>query len=132
MRESLKDCPFCGCDAIASEWSVACSWCPAQVSHEERYKARDLWNRRVTDDATIESLAGKALNEIETSIQRAQHMLSDLCRGRQRWTMSIPARPTDDPDLVIGDALRSADWLLSLVRLALVDIAERKLADSAK
>src|SRR5690606_22825000 len=30
-----------------------------------------------------------------------------LCAGERRWTMSVPARPNDDPDLVIGDGLNA-------------------------
>lgn len=45
-------------------------------------------------------------------------MISDLCNRRRRWTMSIPARPDHDPDLVIGDGLtagREAEDLLEKV-----------------
>jgi hypothetical protein len=43
-------------------------------------------------------------------IDRAMNMVGDLCKpkgseGSRNWTMSIPARPDYDPDLVIADGL---------------------------
>lgn len=35
------------------------------------------------------------------NLLRAREMVGDLCSGKQRWVMSIPARPEHDPDLVI-------------------------------
>lgn len=42
-----------------------------------------------------------------TSYHAAQAVINDLCQGRARWTMSIPARPNEDQDLVLGNALRT-------------------------
>lgn len=46
-------------------------------------------------------------------IEKARTVVSDLCHGRRRWTMSVPARPDDDPDLVIAGALDDAHRILS-------------------
>lgn len=40
-------------------------------------------------------------------LEKASQMLSDLCHGRRRWEMRVPVDP-DDPDVVIGEALRYA------------------------
>ncbi|HEY9476249.1 MAG TPA: hypothetical protein VIS06_20655 [Mycobacteriales bacterium] len=39
--------------------------------------------------------------------------VSDLCRGIRQWSMSIPARPGRDSDLVITDALEDIPRLLA-------------------
>lgn len=55
-----------------------------------------------TDEQIVEALA---------LISKAKDEVSELCGGK-RWTMSIPARPQDDSDLVIADALaKSRDAL---------------------
>jgi hypothetical protein len=41
-------------------------------------------------------------------LDRADAMVSALCNGDRRWTMSIPAEPERDSDLVIGAALHAA------------------------
>lgn len=46
-------------------------------------------------------------------IKKAQETISALCDGRIRWTMSVPARPDSDPDLVISDALQAAKEALT-------------------
>lgn len=44
---------------------------------------------------------------IDPSIEAdATEHLSDLCHGRKRWRMCIPARP-EDSDLIFGRALRT-------------------------
>lgn len=35
----------------------------------------------------------------------ARRIINELCQKQRGWTMSIPPRPDDDPDLVISDAL---------------------------
>lgn len=45
-------------------------------------------------------------------IAKALLVVAQLCDGTKRWTMSVPARPDSDPDLVLSDALREADTLL--------------------
>lgn len=50
------------------------------------------------------------LSELREKIERADQMVDALCQPRytpnaREWTMSIPARPDHDPDLVIGAGL---------------------------
>ena len=49
-----------------------------------------------------------ALEEIDKAIAKVKA----LCSGHERWIMSVPARPDDDPDLVIGGALWAAKNIL--------------------
>ena len=46
--------------------------------------------------------------EALAAISGAMVVVDDLCQGRRKWTMSIPARPDHDPDLIIMEALRKA------------------------
>lgn len=46
--------------------------------------------------------------EVVESLEKAHDMVSDLCDGKRKWMMSIPAQPDHDPDLVIGLALHKA------------------------
>ena len=60
------------------------------------------------------------LQEAEVQIQRAQGMVSALCKprgseGAREWVMRIPAQP-DDPDLVIDAGLRGKEKLIAEVR----------------
>jgi 3-deoxy-D-arabino-heptulosonate 7-phosphate (DAHP) synthase len=72
------------------------------------------------------------LQEAEAQIQKAQEMVSALCKprgteGTREWIMSIPAQPDHDPDLVIGAGLRGKQKLVDEVRrlkLELADAAE--------
>ena len=45
---------------------------------------------------------------VQESITRAIKVVDELCHGKRRWTMSIPARPDEDPGLVISIALSKA------------------------
>lgn len=49
-------------------------------------------------------------------IERAKDVVIALCAGRQRWTMSVPAEPDRDPDLIIMAALDAGTR--ALARLA--------------
>ena len=55
--------------------------------------------------------------EALTAIDAAMAMVDDLCQGRKKWIMSIPARPTVDPDLVIMAALVKAKVFVESVSL---------------
>jgi hypothetical protein len=49
------------------------------------------------------------------AIEKAEQEVFDLCSGKHRWTMRVPAEPDRDSDLVIGGALRmAADYIKSL------------------
>lgn len=61
-------------------------------------------NVSLEDPVTAES----AIHQID----RASDIVSELCSGKRRWTMSVPARPDDDPDLAIGAALRASRRLI--------------------
>jgi len=52
------------------------------------------------------------LLQIKEHLTAAHQMVSDLCQGNRRWTMSVPARFGYDPDLVIDHALVDADKML--------------------
>jgi hypothetical protein len=54
--------------------------------------------------------------EIIRKIDKADAVVHALCVGTQRWTMSVPARPDEDPDLVIHDALSAARSVLARSR----------------
>ena len=55
--------------------------------------------------------------EAITAIDAAMAMVNDLCQGRKKWIMSIPARPDVDPDLVITTALVKAKAFVENVSL---------------
>lgn len=41
-------------------------------------------------------------------IEKAGEVVLELCSGKRKWLMSIPADPKRDCDLIISDALRAA------------------------
>lgn len=45
--------------------------------------------------------------------EAAMQMISDLCNGRRKWLMSIPAQPNSDPDLVIAASLADVPKLVA-------------------
>ena len=49
----------------------------------------------------------------EERVQRGRRVIDDLCQGRLRWEMRVPAEPDHDPDLILTDALNVADELLA-------------------
>jgi hypothetical protein len=55
------------------------------------------------------------MEEIIKHIKAAHEVVSDLCHNKLQWIMHIPADPKRDPDLIIGQALRDADLLLSRI-----------------
>lgn len=61
-----------------------------------------------------------ALEEIDKAIAKVKA----LCSGHERWIMSVPARPDDDPDLVIGGALWAAK---NILKEALAEHAMREV-----
>ena len=65
---------------------------------------------------------GEEMAKLIALIDKAHDKVVALCHG-ERWTMHIPAQPDSDPDLVIGEALRSAKKAL---------IAARPQPESAK
>jgi len=64
--------------------------------------------------------AGLDLDSIMEQVDAAQDMVRRLCLRRddpekREWIMSIPARPSHDPDLVIGAALNAIPALVAEV-----------------
>ncbi len=64
-------------------------------------------------------------------IEKAHNVVSDLCKGKAEWRMSVPAKPDSDPDLVIGAALRAAKIDISAAIPAMAAM-ENTIADSAE
>lgn len=44
-------------------------------------------------------------------IKKARQVVNDLCQGRKKWVMQIPANRNEDPDLIISDALSEFEAL---------------------
>ena len=80
--------------ATAYEWD--CPSCGERISTFTRPPA--------IDGPTRESALSK--------IARAEQAVDDLCSGKLRWEMRVPAEPDHDPDLIISDALRAARLLI--------------------
>jgi len=47
------------------------------------------------------------------SIDRAEQEVHDLCSGKRRWTMTVPAEPDRDSDLLMIDAFDKARAILA-------------------
>ena len=62
---------------------------------------------------------------VEVLIERAHNVVSELCEGKRSWTMSVPARPEEDPDLVITAALRAAKDALATAETRIRQDKER-------
>lgn len=63
----------------------------------------------------VRALTADTLEAALTAIKRAESAVADLCSGRLRWEMRVPAEPDHDPDLIISDALgKAADALAAL------------------
>ena len=61
----------------------------------------------MTRNTERESEAWRAMKEMSdlAALERAEQAVSDLCAGRLRWEMRVPADASHDPDLIIGEAL---------------------------
>lgn len=60
-----------------------------------------------------------SLTEIETRTNNANDEIDSLCAGTRRWTMSIPAKPATDSDLVISASLEDVPALTVALRAVL-------------
>lgn len=60
-----------------------------------------------------------------TLIERAEQVVNELCEGERRWTLSVPARPDHDPDLIIASGLHAAKKEIDALRarLAALEVA---------
>jgi hypothetical protein len=54
----------------------------------------------------------KDIKDVLEGIDKARDIVSAISQGKQRWTMSVPARVDSDPDLVISHALTVARTML--------------------
>lgn len=59
---------------------------------------------------------------LRARLEAAERMVNDLCSGKERWTMRVPADPDRDSDLVISGALGAIHALLALSDAAEQDI----------
>src|SRR5690606_29799258 len=110
------------CDRCAgkpdAECRVLCFQCWTDyVPHVEERRVRAAPERAESERRDV---FGRAIDmSVEALRQRnekAHEMVTALCKprgteGSREWIMSIPARPDDDPDLVIGQALNDAKRL---------------------
>lgn len=73
-------------------------------------------------DTTSQTEADRAttieLRSVATRLKAARKMIRDLCRRRddperRDWTLSIPAQPFYDPDIVISDSLNDIPRLVA-------------------
>ena len=51
------------------------------------------------------TMTKEELEEKKEKIEKCLQMISELNNGKKKWTMSVPARPESDPDLVISTGL---------------------------
>lgn len=51
--------------------------------------------------------------DVLKKIDKALATVADLCEGKIKWTMHVPAEHDRDPDLVIADALMTAKSLIA-------------------
>ena len=70
------------------------------------------------------------MNDVLQMIRRAEKVLDELCEGKREWTMSVPARPDHDPDLIVGEALYRAR--LEIERLRNMEDASREVIRALK
>jgi len=49
------------------------------------------------------------MTKVKTLIKKAHDVVTELCNGKRRWTMNVPARYDEDPDLIITAALTAAE-----------------------
>ena len=66
-----------------------------------------------------EEMSDTPRTDVAGKIAAAKSIVHELCQRQRSWTMSIPARPDYDPDLVIMDALEAAERELSDLRAKL-------------
>ena len=67
------------------------------------------------NEGIIEEAKGLRETALE-SISKAHRVVEELCIGKRRWTMSVPADEENDSDLVITKALMDAKAALAKVK----------------
>lgn len=63
------------------------------------------------------------LEAVKARKLKAENLIRDLCRGEQRWRMSIPVKETDS-DVVMQVALNDVSALIAALEAAQARIAE--------
>ena len=48
------------------------------------------------------------MDDLRERLEAALQLVHDLAQGKRSWTLSVPARPDYDPDLVLSSTLRDA------------------------
>jgi len=72
------------------------------------------------------------LAEVRARVERAHQEIGDICQGRRRWTMRIPADEASDTDLILSAALKDAETLSAEVEKLRSELAQRgKVNDRA-
>lgn len=61
---------------------------------------------------------------IRARVEAADKHISDLCSGKARWTMRVPAEPDRDSDLVLSAALADVERLLAVADAAVALMEE--------
>jgi len=64
-------------------------------------------------------------DELIMKIDKAHDVVTELCSGKRQWEMRIPAQPDDDPDLVIGAALRASRVEILTLRASVKELEEK-------
>ena len=85
---------------------------PAQANGFVEYMRRFI-EKPVPAQTGGEAVAPEARADVLKQLRTAMDVVSALCDGSMRWTMSVPARPDSDPDLVISGALHAAEKLIA-------------------
>lgn len=69
-------------------------------------------------------------DEALAKIEKALKHVFDICQGKEKWTMRVPARPDMDSDLIICDALEAARTALGPITQAAGESAGSAVTDS--
>ncbi len=56
------------------------------------------------------------IDELKAQVALANAEVNALCHGSRRWTMTVPAEPDRDSDLVIGRALDGVSTLVEYAK----------------
>jgi hypothetical protein len=88
----------------------------------------DLIAAKVALLAHAAALLAGGSDEVDAQIGRASRVIAELCDGTRRWTMSVPARPDDDPDLILSKALCGARVALATLRSQIAAVTKERHA----
>jgi hypothetical protein len=65
------------------------------------------------EPAESSAVTPERLAEIRERAEKAHRHIADICAGKARWKMTIPANPGTDSDLIFSNALNDVDVLLA-------------------